>query len=848
MFERYNFDMKLGNVRDVLKASAVLRAVVDPSFLNLIADVTVEALPKKGPMIGHDPDLKTIKKLVDEIDNTVDDDRVKEILKRIAWPMAGEGRINVDTFGRDLSILRDYKERYPVINKVIDLLRFWPAFQVQGMYLPDERKIVIYGCESLQDVEKRCFCFGHECFHAYHFHELEKKTGDVHFDGCPCKVKIVVESLAAYYELKTAEACGDTEYRDRRIDELRKYHVFLFPYSGALQIFNDDHFHQIFRASVDQSIDAAYDLFIKERHSCNLDEFLLSSRTRRNGIPFFVRPVPWLSAPTSSSKSITYIVHIHMRDGKVVSWHVNSNLDPNDVAVLRRNVLSHPIYRDLNHSGKLADVLYIEVLVPAALFATTKGSKGSTAAVKTGSISLGSRPAFNIKRVSSPLPGVPNSGTKKNSVFTVTVYFDDGTKVSWNVKTNLDLYDDKKIKNNVMTSAKIRLLRKQGRLKSVLEIEALIYDPFKKLLDEFHEYLEKDCGFSDGSADSYVSYIRSGFNIYLKLIQKTHPSESLTNILRGFMAADDNGKTNILDLVDKAVILEFGVKGQRSLKSICSATAKLRTYLEHLSALIPSSAASQGSQQPKKIKLPIPAGSLPVFSKNEILRNFMNRAGTWDRFYLSGKNANGSVGPDDRCFPVRIYNAIFAGDAQYRGWRETMLLNVKFLTGPNPSSTIALKDVNYLRIDDASHEVYVEAFGAEHLVYNEVFVSGSKTSTYSPLIVDPANELREISIDHTIPMESFYKQSDGSHKLPPQMKLLSDDVCAYIISDPNLPYKNSVKGSEVLKGYGTRFNSINGFSKAQLKAELRDLYLNKMKELRIMGVHANSSKGKNIVP
>lgn len=47
MFERYNFDMKLGNVRDVLKASAVLRAVVDPSFLNLIADVTVEALPKK---------------------------------------------------------------------------------------------------------------------------------------------------------------------------------------------------------------------------------------------------------------------------------------------------------------------------------------------------------------------------------------------------------------------------------------------------------------------------------------------------------------------------------------------------------------------------------------------------------------------------------------------------------------------------------------------------------------------------------------------------------------------------------------------------------------------------------
>ena len=94
--------MKLGNVRDVLEKSAVLRAVVDPSFLNLIADVTVEALPEKGPMIGRNPDLKTIEKLIDEINKTVDDDRVKEILKRLVWPMAGEGRINVHTFGRDI--------------------------------------------------------------------------------------------------------------------------------------------------------------------------------------------------------------------------------------------------------------------------------------------------------------------------------------------------------------------------------------------------------------------------------------------------------------------------------------------------------------------------------------------------------------------------------------------------------------------------------------------------------------------------------------------------------------------------------------------------------------------------
>ena len=369
MFERYNFDMKLGNVRDVLKASAALRAVVDPSFLNLIADVTVEVLPKKGPMIGRDPDLKTIKKLVDEIDKTVDDEFIKKLLNRLVWPMVGEGQLNTDTFEKDLSIIAGLRKRYPVIDKVLDLLLSWPAFQAQGMYFPDERKIVMYECQSLQDVEKLRFCFGHECFHAYHFHELEKKTGAVHFDGCPCKVKIVLESLATYYELKTAEACGDTQYRDRRIDELRKYHVFLFPYSGALQIFNGGHFHQIFRASVDQSIDVAYGLFIHASGSCNLRGLYFSNqavrtRKKRKHIRWIFKPVNSTPTPTKASKSVVYIVHIYMYNGTTISWAFNSNLDPKDEDKLKNNIRSWPIYRNLNHSGRLSDVHYILVEVP----------------------------------------------------------------------------------------------------------------------------------------------------------------------------------------------------------------------------------------------------------------------------------------------------------------------------------------------------------------------------------------------------------------------------------------------------------------------------------------------------
>lgn len=373
--------MKLGNVRDVLENSAVLSAVVDPSFLNLIADVTVEALPEEGPMRGHNPELETIKKLVDEIDKTVNDQLIKELLNRLVWPMAGEEQLNTDTFDKDLSIIAGLRKRYPVIDKVLDLIRSWPGFRVQGLYDPVERKIVIYGCESLEDVEKLRFCFGHECFHAYHFHELEKKTGAVHFDGCPCKVKIVLESLAAYYELETAEACGDTQYRDRRIDELRKYHVFLFPYSGALQIFDGVHFHQIFRASVDQSIDAAYDLFIHAFGSCDLRKLYFSNqavrtRKKRKQILWIFKPVNSTPTPTKASKSVVYIVRIYMYDGTTIttiSWRFNSNLDPKDEDKLKNNIRSWPIYRNLNHSGRLSDVLYILVEVPKPLPTAAQG-------------------------------------------------------------------------------------------------------------------------------------------------------------------------------------------------------------------------------------------------------------------------------------------------------------------------------------------------------------------------------------------------------------------------------------------------------------------------------------------
>ena len=378
MFESYNFDMKLGNVRDILGNSAVLRAVVDPSFLNLIADVTVEALPEEGPMIGHNPDLETIKKLVDEINKTVDDESVKKLLNRLVWPMVGEGQLNTDTFEKNLSIIAELRKRYPVIDKVLDLLLSWPGFVVQGSYDPFERKIVIYECQSLQDVEKRRFCFGHECFHAYHFHELEKKTGAVHFDGCPCKVKIVVESLAAYYELKTAEACGDTQYRDRRIDELRKYHVFLFPYSGALQISGEGHFQKIFRSSIDQGVDDAYDLFIHAFGSCDLRKLYFSNqavrtRKKRKHIRWIFKPVNSTPTPTKASKSVVYIVHIYMYNGTTISWAFNSNLDPKDEDKLKNNIRSWPIYRNLNHSGRLSDVDYILVEVPKPLPTAAQG-------------------------------------------------------------------------------------------------------------------------------------------------------------------------------------------------------------------------------------------------------------------------------------------------------------------------------------------------------------------------------------------------------------------------------------------------------------------------------------------
>ena len=457
---------------------------------------------------------------------------------------------------------------------------------------------------------------------------------------------------------------------------------------------------------------------------------------------------------------------------------------------------------------------------------------------KTGSTMTVSRGKINIGYTGKPLPDL----SAGRAAYQISVICNDGTSRQWTVLTKLDLYDDSKIKSNVGSNNKLRNLKRQGLIDSNTDIEVLIYDPFETLLDQFHAFLLNE-GFSTKSAKSYLSRFRRGFKIY-QVSQAG--GKTLETIYWEFLRADNDGKQEILDHVDEEAILKFGINKERSYKDICSATSKFRDYLDHLLALTTSTSSPSSKTHSKKKKKSSGLPPVTHFAQNKILRRFKTRVGSWDRFYLNcgRKKASRIIRADDRCFPIRIYNSIFT-DKQYRGWREAMLLNVKFITGPNPASTIALKDVNYLRIDDASHEVYVEAFGAEHLVYNEVFDSSTKTSTYSPLIVDPANELREISIDHTIPMESFYKQSDGSHKLPPQMKLLSDDVLAYIISNPKLPYKDSVKACDVANGYGHRFDSINGLKKDQLKTELKDFYLVQMNDLRIMHSSDNSSKSNN---
>ena len=156
-----------------------------------------------------------------------------------------------------------------IAQDILNLLKH-PYFKITGTYDHDKKLITIY-LKNIREKENVIYALIHEFFHAIHFFYRDiKDPSNNNFVRNQCKIKIVVESLAAFYEKEFAKNNGNTDYQYQLEDTWERIPLPYFSYSGAKYIKDFNAFRDIVNVSL-LSADKAYDMFIPKYIDFRLD-------------------------------------------------------------------------------------------------------------------------------------------------------------------------------------------------------------------------------------------------------------------------------------------------------------------------------------------------------------------------------------------------------------------------------------------------------------------------------------------------------------------------------------------------------------------------------------------------
>lgn len=213
------------------------------------------------------------------------------------------------------------------------------------------------------------------------------------------------------------------------------------------------------------------------------------------------------------------------------------------------------------------------------------------------------------------------------------------------------------------------------------------------------------------------------------------------------------------------------------------------------------------------------------YDKKDIMKNFLARLKTQDRFYYFG------------CFPIRLINKI--ATAYKKGNLFNELINsTNFIYGTcdcleSPLKIVQLKDIEGIFIKEG--KAYISVNSKNFPIYTEEYKDGNKTG----YVIATVNTFSDLSLDHDTPMFSalpgfLYRDSTV-------YKQLSDSASEYIKTKK---WSKKTQANKLAKEYlqSTEYKNLN-LSEEMLLNEVSAFI--KTLSLTIMQRSYNSSKNKN---
>ncbi len=339
----------------------------------------------------------------------------------------------------------------------------------------------------------------------------------------------------------------------------------------------------------------------------------------------------------------------------------------------------------------------------------------------------------------------------------------------------------------------------------------------------FINYLHKDLEFTEGSANSYATYIAQ--------VSKYFDFNDLFIHVNKFIEDGDSFKVScaLVDLrsglYETDIHSKLGVK-ETDVRKWISALQKYEDFLCQQAEANCNYVQNEDDSELEENKDAIPDFSTVnssnidrewIFDREELYRNFIFRIITQDRY-------------NEECFfPISLTKKIMYENSNrefFDSWVEKLIGGIKIHTS---EGEIDLSSITHykIRIDSNSKvENYVDCSG------NELFVF-SKTAD-GLLDVMGVDQLRSVAIDHIEPMKSIMLKSKD--KLPMHVLLTNKMIGINRGKITNKRMKLAGRKLLELESFDMEFVD-------KLKSEL--IYLLPMMKLQLMNARENIRKGAN---
>lgn len=284
------------------------------------------------------------------------------------------------------------------------------------------------------------------------------------------------------------------------------------------------------------------------------------------------------------------------------------------------------------------------------------------------------------------------------------------------------------------------------------------------LIDNFGDWCVKNGGLTEGSANSYKSYLN---DIRDFLIEKTG-IDIFT--IRPSKVNDGISLEVLQDIFESIILKELTVNRCKKLQDGLSA---FRKYMEYLNEFVEDECDFADFETP----IGQPFVSEFLINKNSILRKVKSRLRTQDRLPSKGL-----------LFPIRVTGSIFrqAGhdwDKKFKDWLNGVASNISIIISEK-GDTVTIGQIDDLSTDDDG-AVSCRVGDKEYDVYTKT-AKGEIQRMY-------ANDMSQITIDHKTPiskvlhdcesefprlaeLSDYYKKHAGNIKTSDMAKSIINDI------------------------------------------------------------------------